>query len=164
MKLWTLIGLLLLAPPATAANWLKGCQATVSQARMSLKPGSFACIIPTSATDNSNGMLGVSACENIDLLFWPDVDGDGVASGGTGLFRSCPDPDMNGATAGDGTGNGEVGETGCWIIENVTLTGVPPNAEAIYGVAANWIFWEQVTYTTTTEPIRAIVRCNGPGE
>ena len=145
----------LVAPAARGANWLKNCQATAGAASQSIGPGSFACNIPTTATDNSSGLLDVSGCENIDILFSPDVDGDAVASGGPGIMRSCP-------ASGLATANGGVGEAACWAMEGLTFDGVPTtNSEAIYGIAANWIFWEQIAYTTVTEPIRVIVRCNG---
>lgn len=151
-----LIGALVASTGASAANWLKNCQATASAASQSLSPGQSACNVPTTATDNSSGLLSVDGCENIDLLFFPDFDGDAVASGATGQFRSCP-------TTGLSTANGGVGEAACWVIENVLFDGNPAtNTEAIYGVAANWIFWEQVAYATPTEPIRVVVRCNGP--
>ena len=145
----------LAALPAHSADWLKNCQTTSAANAQTLQPGSFACTIPTSATDNSDGYLDVSACENIDILYWDDVDGDTTAGGGTGIMRSCPTTGLSTAAAG-------VGESACWAIENLTLDGNPAtNTEAIYGVAANWIFWEQTAYATTTEPIRVMVRCNG---
>lgn len=150
-----LIGALVAPASPQAANWLKNCQATASAAAQSIAPGSFACNIPTTATDNSSGYLDVSGCENIDIYFWDDVEGDAVAGGGTGRMRNCPNVGLS-------TADGGVGEAACWVIENLTFDGNPAtNTEAIYGVAANWIFWEQVAYTTTTEPIRVIVRCNG---
>lgn len=151
------LGLLgvLVAPVANSANWLKNCQTTSSAAAQSLSPGGFACNIPTTATDNSSGYLDVSACENIDILYWDDVDGDTTVGGGTGIMRSCPNTGLS-------TANGGVGESACWAIENLTLDGNPgTNTEAIYGVAANWVFWEQTAYATPTEPIRVMVRCNG---
>jgi hypothetical protein len=157
LALW--LGLCILvgwAPPAQSANWLKNCQTTASAPSQSLSPGQYACNVPTSATDNSSGLLSVDGCENIDIFFYPDFDGDAVASGGTGQMRNCP-------TTGISTANGGAGENACWVMENLLFDGVPAtNSEAIYGIAANWIFWEQVAYTVTTEPIRVIVRCNGP--
>lgn len=155
-KALVLLGLgALMAPASHSANWLKNCQTTSSAASQSLAPGDFACNIPTTATDNSSGTLDVSSCENIDIFFWDDVDGDGNLGGGTGLMRSCP-------TVGLSTLNGGVGESACWDIEAMTFDGVAAtDTEAIYGVAANWIFWEQTAYAAVAEPIRVMVRCNG---
>lgn len=151
------LGALMVGSPATASDWLKNCQTTASANAQSLTPGQFACYIPASATDNSDGMLGVSSCENIDLLWYDDVDGDTTAAGATAVIDSCPDSGLS-------TANGGAGEAACWAIENLTLDGNPAtNTEAIYGVAANWIFVEMVAYATVTEPARLIVRCNGTG-
>jgi hypothetical protein len=153
-----LIGALAVGLPASASDWLKNCQTTGGANSHSLLPGGFACYIPSGAigaTDNSDGMLDVSSCENIDLLWFDDVEGDGVVAGATAVISSCPTSDLS-------TANGGVGEAACWAIENVTLDGVPgTNTEAIYGVAANWIFVEMVAYATVAEPARLLVRCNG---
>jgi hypothetical protein len=91
----------------------------------------------------------VSSCENFDVFFYDDVDGDAVSGDATVIIRNCPTPTAD--------------TDGCWAIENLTLNGDPAvNTEAIYGAAGTWIFVEVVTYATLTEPIRVIVRCNGP--
>lgn len=143
-----------LAGPAHAADWLKGCQGA-GQHNLSLQPGSSACLIPTSATDDS-GILAVSGCENIDILYWDDVDGDGVAGGGTVQARSCP---MSGALL---TASDAVQDAACFAMENLTFDGNPAtNTEAIYGIAANRIKITVTAYATPTEPIQVEVRCNG---
>ena len=81
-----------------------------------------------------------------------------MAGGGTGALRVCPNTSL---TTADGAGTGA--EKSCWKLENVTFDGNPAtNTEAVYGAAANWVFWDQISYTTVAEPIRVIVRCNGP--
>ena len=145
----------LLPTPADAANWLKGCQGT-GQDNLSIGPGSFACLVPTSATDDS-GILSVDSCENIDIFYWDDADGDGVAGGGTVQARSCPTTDAL------RTDTDTVQDAACFIMENLTLDGVPStNTEAIYGIAANRMKITVTAYATTSEPIRVEVRCNGP--
>lgn len=142
------------ALPAHSANWLRGCQGT-GQDNSALQPGSFACAIPTSSSDDT-GILATSSCENIDILYFDDVDGDGVAGGGTVQVRSCPvDDDL--LTAADA-----VQDAACWVMENLTLDGNPAtNTEAIYGIATNRLKVTITAYATTAEPIQVEVRCNG---
>jgi len=137
----------LVAPfPAGAANWLKSGQSPGS-ATQSLFVGSWASNAPTAETDDS-GILGVSNCENVDVLFFDDSDGDGTASGINGVVRSCPSASAD--------------AQGCWAVENLTLDGDPAtNTEAIYGFAANWIYIDYGGAETDDASTLVIVRCNG---
>ena len=132
----------LLAWPAQAQDWLKFGSST--KTTTGLSTGQWASY---DATDDSNSLrLNVSACENIDILFWPDVG----ASGGTTTItaNSC-------ATT-------TVSTNSCWIMENATLTGNPAtNLEAIYGAGTVQLFIDSVVFGSGDEP-RVIVRCNGP--
>lgn len=149
MRIWILlvelVALLLFAVPAGAASWLKSCAAGAVTTGLQL--GSFACNIPTSATDDS-GILSVGACENIDIFFYDDTDGDGTLGDAEAIMRNCPSASAD--------------AQGCWAIENVTLDGdAATGTEAIYGAAAVWIYLDVTAYATTAEPVAAIVRCNG---
>lgn len=130
-----------------SASWIRGCQPTGGVATTYIDVGQWACNSPTSSTDDS-GILGITSCENVDALFWSDVDGDAVASGATVQVRSCPtavaDPEA------------------CWIVENVTLDGLSAtNTEAIYGFAGSYIYMDVTAYATPTEAVQLAIRCNG---
>ena len=71
----------------------------------------------------------------------------------TAAVRSCP-------KSQEGVAEGSADTDACWIIENVTLTGTTPN-EAIYGVAANWIFVDPAGAENDGDTQELIVRCNG---
>jgi hypothetical protein len=152
VRLLVLALFLVLSSSAQAANWLKNCQGT-GAASQSLQPGNFACNVPTSSTDNSSGILDVTACGDFDVLFFDDADGDTVLSGGTGTMRSCP-------TTGLSTADGGAGIAACEATTAAVLDGLTVPTSTTYGLGANWIFWEQVAYTTPAEPVRVIVRCN----
>jgi hypothetical protein len=149
-----LAGVLLLAIPAQAANWQKGCQSFSNVS--SLQPGSFAC--NDLVADAETPMLSVSGCENIDVLYFKDLDAGGAGNTTINVY-SCGSP-----TDGNGAGPTDAGWDGtgvCWIIENETLDGNPVSSdEAIYGAAAEWIYINPAIWDSATP--RVIVRCNGP--
>jgi len=145
---------LLVGSAAQASTWRKACQDTGAEATAhSLNQGDMACstlLDATGAAGEDTGRLVVNSCENIDILFFPDFDSDAAASGATIQVRSC----APGAV---------LGTDGCWAMENLTLDGVPStNTEAIYGIAASDLFVDVIAYATPTEPVRVVVRCNGP--
>lgn len=130
------------ATRARAADWLENCGTRVVS---SLTPRNSACYSAASTNDDS-GVLTVRDCENVDVLYFTDTDGNGTASTLTVALRSCPgttaDPDA------------------CWIVEGLTLTGSAP-AEAIYGLGAERVYADVSATGTVADPT-LIVRCNGP--
>jgi len=162
--LW--VGLLgLLSYPLTAladVTWQKGCQTGAHFAVQNVTPSGMVCNNPTAnaLTANSN-MLYVGACENIDLLFFPDLDGTNDDTD-TLIVWSCPSQAPTDAT-GDNHQSLTWDPTNiCWSVEDTLttpLTGDPnTNLEAIYGFAAEWIYVDPGA--TVTDIPRVIVRCN----
>lgn len=77
----------LMLPLSAGADWLFNCQ--VGDPTTRVKPGGYACHLPTSATD-SPSILDTSQCENIDIFLYDNITGDG--SGGTSIVDvyHCP--------------------------------------------------------------------------
>lgn len=113
------------AIPAGAADWLLFGDS--SRVVTALRSGQWASYTPVDATDDSL-VLDMGGCENSDLLYFNDTDGNGTAGTVTVTPRQCP----QGVTAS---------ADACWAIEGVTMTGTAPN-EAIYGVKATTIWLE----------------------
>jgi len=154
-NLTIIIALLVLAWPAAAADWLKFGRATQVTTALDARSGVTWASTSSSAGENSP-MLNVSQCENIDILFYEDMD-DGGGSANTVKVYSC-------GAAEDGSG---VGPTNagfnpagfCWAIENTTLDGnETTNTEAIYGAAAEWIYADIIAWVDVTPLL--VVRCN----
>ena len=150
-----------------SVGWQKSCQTGDRHEVTHVPPGTFVCFDPLAKlggldadnTDNSP-MISVTQCENIDILFFDDIVGS-PADANTALAYTCgnpTDPDGNGPNTAAFTAAEVTGI--CNIIENVTLDGVEAtDTEAIYGVAAEWIFVDP-TGTWTGDMGRIIVRCN----
>jgi hypothetical protein len=154
-KVLILIMGVLLGFPTTslAASWLKNGQAgSVTQ---NVSPGGFVTNTPALDTEANSPVLFTGSCENIDILYFVDTDGDGTDNTVTVGIRSCPS-----AAAGDAVGDSDM----CWLIENVTLTGAYPT-DAIYGAAAGWIFVDTGGTDIGGQEAQQelIVRCNGSG-
>ena len=145
MRTILILCLALLAGPAAAADWLLFCR--TGSPVTALKPGEWACNRPT-AIDNDTPALGVALCENHDILYHLDVNGDATASSATVAMRSCPT-----ATAD---------ADACWIAENLTLDGNPAtNTEAIFGYKALWIYGDLQNVGVIADPLISIA-CNLP--
>ena len=76
-----LVGMLV-ASPALAGNWLKGCQTVggpdnAGTATTSVGPGEMVCSFPTTAADDPP-ILATLGCENWDLFIYDDDEGDGT--------------------------------------------------------------------------------------
>ena len=147
--LFLTVAALLFASPALSADWLLYGQA--GRIVGGLRTGQYAIYTPVDKTDDS-AVLGVIPCENIDILYYNDTDADGTGSTVTAAVRSCP-------KSQEAVSAGNVDPDACWIIENIVLTGNTPN-EAIYGVAANWIYAD-MGGDDNNEASELIVRCNG---
>lgn len=155
------VGLLMLASPVHGANWLRACQGTTSATsnKANLSPGSFACTRPTAA-DEESGLAWGGACENSDIMYFSDKDGDGTDSGSGVEVYNCPS-ELGGA-------NTIVSATviaACQQVTTTTLTGVAP-AEAIYGAKLGWFY---VTTDSTAagangDDMEIQVWCNGPSQ
>ena len=142
MRTIMLLLLALLPLSADAAGWKKSCSAAnIISTGGGLGVGEWACNDP----DGDTPALNVSRCENFDVFYWTDANVDATVSTNTVQVRHCP-----GSTTS---------ATGCWAIENVTLTGTTP-AEAIYGAAAIWIYGD-FDAAINNDP-RITVHCNGP--
>jgi hypothetical protein len=106
-------------------------------------------------------MLNTSSCDNIDIFYFPDVDG-ADADATIGDVYSCggrTDSDGDGPQGDDGINNGWVSTGLCWYVELVDgLDGNPPTSEAIYGASAENIYIE-FSVISTDKP-RVIVKCN----
>jgi hypothetical protein len=164
LTLWVgLLGLLLTPLAAQAdVNWYKNCQSGVFSRTQNVSKGGFVCNNPTgnSLANNSN-MLYVGECENVDLLFFPDLDGTNDDTD-TLIVWSCPDLAPTDAS-GDAHQDATWSPTNiCWSVEDTLttpLTGDPnTNLEAIYGFAAVWIYVDPGA--TDTDTPRVIVKCN----
>ena len=189
MKNLTLFGLgllgllsILIASPSLSATinteisvgWQDGCQPPTNLNRPAPAPpghaslGTFTCFEPLAkaggldgdATDNSP-MLSVSQCENIDVLSYDDMLGD-PTDANTFTVYSCGNP-----TNPAGNGPNEAGFDAndilgiCWVMEGAdgVLDSDPASNEAIYGIAAEWMYVDP-TGTHTGDMGRIIVRCN----
>lgn len=150
-----ILGVLLLASPAVAADWLKFGSTTQVVTGLDSRTGTMWASTSPAADENSP-MLNVSQCENIDIFFFEDMD-DGGASKNEMKVYSC-----GAAVDGSGVGptNAGFNPAGvCWVIENVTLDGdESTNTEAIYGAAAVWIYADVSTWVAVTPLL--IVHCN----
>jgi hypothetical protein len=152
------VGVLLLASPSLGANWLKNCQGTSSSTAntINLAPGGFACTRPTTETENS-GTAFAGACENVDVIFFADYDGDGTDTTITATVENC-----GSKNAGDSTPDTDM----CHTVEGVTLTGANPT-EAINGAKLGW-FYINAGGTTPTgsddDDVEIQVWCNGPSQ
>jgi hypothetical protein len=147
-KRWILVAaLLLLAAPAQAGNWLRFCRTT--NPTTGILPGEWACYLPSSNSDDS-ALLATQLCENMDIRYYPDANGDGTASTAFPTVRSCPGTATTGSTAA------------CWITENLIFDGNPAtNTEAIYGVQANSIYEDMPAAGTAADP-EIDVHCSLP--
>jgi len=146
---------LLVAAPAWGADWLKFGRATQSVTALDSRSGvTWASTSPGS--DVNSPMLNVSQCENIDILYWLDVDDGGASANTMRVYACSAATDASGAAP---TASGFDPTGFCWIIENTTLDGDPAtNTEAIYGAAAIWIYADVVSFVAVT-PLLA-VSCN----
>jgi len=124
---------------ALATGWTKSCRS--SDVVTGLAIGQFACNDP----DGDTPALNVANCENFDVFYFVDLNGDATASTNTVQIRSCP----------SSTADADA----CWPIQNVTMTGATP-AEAIYGAAAIWIYGD-FNAAINNDP-RVLIKCNGP--
>lgn len=80
---------LLVAVPAHASTWKKWCG---NESTEGLARWASACVLPTSNSDDSR-ILSVGACENIDVDFYGDRNGDGTtASSLLATVQTCPAP------------------------------------------------------------------------
>jgi len=78
-----------LVAPESRANWLRSCQANATASSIG-GGGSFVCHNPASADDDP-GVLDVSACENIDIMWYDNITGDGSGDpDGTATIYTCP--------------------------------------------------------------------------
>jgi hypothetical protein len=86
-----------LAVTAQTGNWLRFCQS--GQIAKNLVGGAMACYTPAagSATDAASPVLDVTACENVDIFYYADWDGDGTTCTVTYAIENCP-PNANGLT------------------------------------------------------------------
>ena len=140
-----LAALLLLPATATAADWLKRCDAT--EATTWLQTGDWACYQPASKNDDSVA-INVAACENLDILYHLDIDADGTASSTTVNVMSCP--------------NSTASTNSCFVLQDWTLDGdETTHTEAIYGAAALWIYLDFQNDGTINDP-QVTLLCRGP--
>jgi hypothetical protein len=106
-------------------------------------------------------MLYVGDCENVDALFYPDLDGTNDDTD-TMILWSCPSQAPTDAS-GDAHQDATWSPTNiCWSIEDTLTTPLAgdPNAntEAIYAFAAIWIYADPGA--TDTDTPRLIIKCN----
>lgn len=143
LAFWVLI--LLMAQSASAQTWTRDCQ-TGTTTQSLATGGSFACFdIPASSTTVSV-MLNVSACENFDVFFDPDINGAGTTA--TVDIFSC--------VANETTNS-------CQRPYNNTAEDLNDNAFetlAIFGAAGVWIFADPVLAPGGGETARVLVHCN----
>ena len=93
-RLALLLGVLVMAWSVQAsADWLKGCQTGRETFVTSLSgTGKIACHIPdpTQGAVIDPHVLQVTDCDNVDVFYYPDADGDGADSAGTVDIYTCP--------------------------------------------------------------------------
>lgn len=136
------LGLVGLADAASAQVWERDCQD--NRLVDSIQSRSFACYDFTGTTDS--GFLFLDCEDNADVLFWSDT----AAAGGVATVRlmSCGShTPLNG--------------NNCFIVENVTLDGLPAtNTEAIYGFQAKWVWIDVIVGAAAGDTPRVLVTCN----
>jgi hypothetical protein len=141
-------------------DWRKGCQTNMNTSNVALGGWVCANFGDSTTLNGESKMLSVSSCDNIDVLVFPDRDGS-ANDAATFQVYSCGNPtDASGDDPPDATWSA----TGiCWIAENLTLDGDPAtNTEAIYGLAAEWIYIlaAGIDASPNTDDPLVIVRCN----
>lgn len=100
MKRLLLLGIILLAWPATAGDWglLRGSGASAtcdtSRPNTSLQAGETGCY-ELSTNDDDSTVLSVGNCENVDFFYYADKNGDGTDCTLAFSIQDCP---MNGLT------------------------------------------------------------------
>lgn len=146
-------------PVVSSAEWQLGCQSGTGFQRNSIgNGGSFVCHDPSAATDAPE-ILGIASCENVDVFFYDDLDGDGTASAGTHDVYTCP---QGNGDDGDGDGSADLNtdaerRLGCQPLNGGTTLS-STNTE-VFGMSGAWMW---VDSAGATNDGRIIVRCAQP--
>lgn len=131
-----------------AGNWLRNCDSTqVMASGDPLNPGQMACYKPTTINDDSV-LIDLDLCENADVFYLDNADGDSTVSTTTANLRICG-KDQAATSAG------------CFAIENVTLDGdETTDTEAIYGFAGTSVYLDLLNDGANPEEGQFDLRCN----
>ena len=152
MRYGILVLSVLLASPAFAIAWDQHCNTSRTMASpAAITPGTRACASPASNSDDTE-ILGVGACENIDVGLAEDADGDGT--GGSSLttqLQWCPGSERD-LTAGSVQDNACVDYSGGSGTGNNLIQGA--------GVPTGYVK-VQVGGTHAGDP-QVWLKCNGP--
>lgn len=152
-RLLLILGALLLASPVYAIAWDEFCSSSrtlTAPAAMTTTRANQVCASPASNSDDTE-IIGVAACENIDVGVAEDEDGDGT--GGSALtwqLQWCPGSETS-LTAGSVQDNACVDYSGASGTGNGTVQGA--------GVPSGYVKI-QVGGTHAGDPI-IWIKCNG---
>lgn len=171
-----------------SANWLKGCRgmenilcsaattpwacctgaatgtcAETGQLTRELGgTGKIACHHPNpdGATAQAPDPIQVSDCDQVDMFWYADYDGDGADSAGQAAVYTCP---STASAAYDADGDGNVNAAADWRLMcqplDVGIVLTAANSEAI-GWAAMWLWFD---VTANDDDAELLVKCNvGP--
>lgn len=143
-----LLGLVLVLAAPAHAVWLRSCQAGATAS--SLTPGGVVCHNPTAADDDP-GLLQIGECENVDVMWYDNITGDGTGDlDGTATVFLCP---LVAAAALDTEAERLVG------CQPVTGGGLSPATAELFGVGG-FILWADVELASTENQL--VVRCSQP--
>lgn len=149
MRLAIAFGIVLLfAAVADAATWKKNCgnDATTGLARWQT-----ACLLPTSNSDDGQ-VVSVGACENIDVDFFGDRNGDGTtASLLVMTLQTCPVPDDDATVNTDAERDAACEDTTCALTGGGHCMGV--------GIGSGFVR-VNMSGTHSADP-QISIKCNG---